>query len=83
MKWILLLVSKNRKFNFITNFERINWCLINFFDIAEGHRLIFDREVPFELRIHDGDSGPQEIGTLEAIRVKILALVIISIFILF
>ena len=45
--------------------------------IAEGHKLVYDREVPFELRIHDGDGGPQEVGTLEAIRVKVLTLVII------
>jgi hypothetical protein len=43
--------------------------------IGEGHRVIYDREVPFELRIHDNETGPQEVGTLEAIRVKILLLV--------
>eukprot|EP00350_Pseudokeronopsis_sp_OXSARD2_P002662 CAMPEP_0170544068 /NCGR_PEP_ID=MMETSP0211-20121228/2965_1 /TAXON_ID=311385 /ORGANISM="Pseudokeronopsis sp., Strain OXSARD2" /LENGTH=42 /DNA_ID= /DNA_START= /DNA_END= /DNA_ORIENTATION= len=26
--------------------------------LAEGHRIIYDREVPFELRIHDNDTGP-------------------------
>ena len=26
--------------------------------IAEGHRVVYDREVPFELRIHDGEGGP-------------------------
>lgn len=41
--------------------------------IAEGHQVVYDREVPFELRIHDGDTGPQEVGTLEAVRVKVLA----------
>lgn len=35
----------------------------------------YDREAPFELRIQDPNSGPQEVGTLEAIRVKILQLV--------
>ena len=34
----------------------------------------FDREAPFELRIQDPNSGPQEVGTLEAIRVKVLQL---------
>lgn len=43
--------------------------------LVEGHKLIYDREVPFELRIHDSDGGPQEVGTLEAVRVKILILV--------
>lgn len=39
--------------------------------LAEGHRLIYDREVPFELRLED-TNGPQEVGSLEGIRVKIL-----------
>lgn len=43
--------------------------------LAEGHTVVFDREAPFELRIQDPNSGPQEVGTLEAIRVKILQLV--------
>ncbi len=43
--------------------------------IAEGHIVTYDREAPFELRIQDPNSGPQEVGTLEAIRVKILVLV--------
>jgi hypothetical protein len=43
--------------------------------LAEGHAVVFDREAPFELRIQDPNSGPQEVGTLEAIRVKILQLV--------
>ena len=37
--------------------------------------MLYDREAPFELRIQDPNSGPQEVGTLEAIRVKILTLV--------
>lgn len=43
--------------------------------LAEGHTVVFDREAPFELRIQDPNSGPQEVGTLEAIRVKILQMV--------
>ena len=39
--------------------------------LQEGHQVVYDREAPFELRIHD-KSGPQEVGTLEAIRVKVL-----------
>jgi len=42
--------------------------------VADGHRIIFDREVPFELRIQEGQDGPQQVGTLEAIKVKILIL---------
>ena len=44
-------------------------------EIELGHRVIYDREVPFELRIHDPTSGPQEVGSLEGIRVRILLLV--------
>ena len=47
----------------------------NLYFIAEGHCVLYDREAPFELRIQDPNSGPQEVGTLEAIRVKILNLV--------
>ena len=43
--------------------------------LSEGHQVLYDREAPFELRIQDPNSGPQEVGTLEAIRVKILTLV--------
>jgi hypothetical protein len=39
--------------------------------LQEGHHVVFDREAPFELRIQE-NSGPQEVGTLEAIRVKVL-----------
>ena len=46
--------------------------------IAEGHSVLYDREAPFELRIQDPNNGPQEVGTLEAIRVKILVLVRLS-----
>jgi len=42
--------------------------------LAEGHQAVYDREVPFELRVQDAETGPQEVGTLEAIRCKILAL---------
>jgi hypothetical protein len=43
--------------------------------IEEGHIVLYDREAPFELRIQDAKQGPQEVGSLEAIRVKILLLV--------
>ena len=42
--------------------------------LSEGHTIVFDREAPFELRIQDANNGPQEVGTLEAIRVKVLQL---------
>lgn len=31
--------------------------------------------MPFELRIHDPTAGPQEVGSLEGIRVRILLMV--------
>ncbi len=39
--------------------------------LSEGHRLAYDREVPFELRLED-INGPQEVASFEAIRAKIL-----------
>ena len=39
--------------------------------LAEGHRLVYDREVPFELRLED-TNGPQEVASFEAIRLKFL-----------
>jgi hypothetical protein len=39
--------------------------------LFEGHRLLYDREVPFELRLEDV-SGPQDVASFEGIRVKIL-----------
>ncbi|OMJ71708.1 hypothetical protein SteCoe_29993 [Stentor coeruleus] len=42
--------------------------------LGEGHHVSYDREVPFELRIQDTGSGPQEVGTLEAIKIKVLVL---------
>eukprot|EP00758_Cryptobia_borreli_P003704 Tbor_TRINITY_DN3931_c0_g1::TRINITY_DN3931_c0_g1_i1::g.835::m.835 len=40
--------------------------------IADGHRVIYDREVPFELRPADG--AEHDVGALEGIKVKILTL---------
>jgi hypothetical protein len=42
--------------------------------LSEGHRIIYDREVPFELRIQEAGETPQEVGTLEAIKIKVLLL---------
>jgi hypothetical protein len=38
--------------------------------LSEGHKLSYDREVPFELRLES--EGVQEVASLESIRVKIL-----------
>lgn len=40
-----------------------------------GFHVIYDREVPFELRVQESSEGPQQVGTLEAIKVKMLVLV--------
>lgn len=42
--------------------------------LSEGHKLVFDREVPFELRLGDDTNGPQEVASFESIRAKILLL---------
>ena len=39
--------------------------------LLEGHILLYDREIPFELRLED-TQGPQEVASFEAIRAKIL-----------
>jgi len=51
---------------------KIQKFLIHF--LEEGHSVVYDKEAPFELRIQDPKSLPQDVGTLEAIRVKILQL---------
>lgn len=38
--------------------------------VADGYRIIYDREVPFELR--PADSADQDVGALEGIKVKVL-----------
>uniref|UniRef100_A0A7S2UUP1 Spindle assembly abnormal protein 6 N-terminal domain-containing protein n=1 Tax=Fibrocapsa japonica TaxID=94617 RepID=A0A7S2UUP1_9STRA len=42
--------------------------------VVDGHRVIYDREVPFEVRLQDSAEAPQQVGTLEAIKVKVLLL---------
>ena len=39
--------------------------------LSEGHLLIYDREVPFELRL-ENTSGPQDVASFEGIHAKIL-----------
>ena len=39
--------------------------------LSEGHKLIYNREVPFELRLEDTD-GPQEVASFESIGCKVL-----------
>lgn len=37
-----------------------------------GFRVVYDRETPLELRVQDESDSQQQVGTLEAVRVKIL-----------
>ncbi len=41
--------------------------------LADGFQVVYDREIPLELRLQDISEEPQEVGTLESIRTKILA----------
>lgn len=52
---------------------------VNSFDemdpsLSEGHRLLFDKEIPFELRIPQSTNNSADLGTIENIRVKVLLL---------
>ena len=40
--------------------------------LVDGYYVFYEREVPFELRVSEAAEMPQEVGALEAIRVKIL-----------
>eukprot|EP00923_Selenidium_pygospionis_P011862 GHVN01020275.1.p3 GENE.GHVN01020275.1~~GHVN01020275.1.p3 ORF type:complete len:222 (-),score=24.08 GHVN01020275.1:1247-1912(-) len=42
--------------------------------IKDNHRIVYDRECPLELRMQHLQKGPQEIGSLEPVRAKILLL---------
>ena len=42
--------------------------------LSGGHKFIYEREVPFELRVQQSADTPQEVGTLEAVKVKMLLL---------
>lgn len=42
--------------------------------LAEGHRVIYERDVSFELRTQDLEEAARELGALELLRVKLLML---------
>eukprot|EP00756_Hemistasia_phaeocysticola_P065307 Hpha_TRINITY_DN8469_c0_g1::TRINITY_DN8469_c0_g1_i1::g.34668::m.34668 len=42
--------------------------------LADGHREIYNREVPFELRTQESAQKPHDVGTLEQVKVKVLTL---------
>eukprot|EP01062_Namystynia_karyoxenos_P077154 TRINITY_DN7710_c0_g1_i1.p1 TRINITY_DN7710_c0_g1~~TRINITY_DN7710_c0_g1_i1.p1 ORF type:complete len:288 (+),score=119.60 TRINITY_DN7710_c0_g1_i1:83-865(+) len=42
--------------------------------LADGHREIYNREVPFELRTQESAQKPHDVGTLEGVKVKVLTM---------
>lgn len=42
--------------------------------LSDGSTVLFDREAPFELRLQSAKNTPQEVGSLEAIRCKVMVL---------
>ena len=46
-----------------------------FFDADGGYRVVYDKEVPIELRLVENEKDAEEPGTLESIKTKILILV--------
>ena len=38
--------------------------------LSGGHKAVYEREVPFELRVQQAADAPQEVGTLEAVKVR-------------
>ncbi|KAJ1627329.1 hypothetical protein T492DRAFT_1025923 [Pavlovales sp. CCMP2436] len=42
--------------------------------LSSGQVILYDREVPFELRVHSSGDGNGDVGTLEAVRVKVMTL---------
>ena len=43
--------------------------------LTDGHRIMYDREVPFELRTQESAQKPHDVGTLEGVKVKVLEIV--------
>ncbi|KAL0481774.1 hypothetical protein AKO1_012437 [Acrasis kona] len=43
--------------------------------LGEGHRIVFDKEIPVEMRTNDSNNNSvQDVGALEAVKVKVLVL---------
>lgn len=42
--------------------------------LTEGHKVVYEREVPCELRINSGGRNPEEVGSLESVKAKVLVL---------
>lgn len=57
--------------------EELWYCVCHalFSPAADGHVILYEREVPCELRMQEGSKAPQDVGRLEPIRVKVLIMV--------
>eukprot|EP00994_Dinema_validum_P002138 NODE_1459_length_944_cov_90.994413_g1130_i0.p1 GENE.NODE_1459_length_944_cov_90.994413_g1130_i0~~NODE_1459_length_944_cov_90.994413_g1130_i0.p1 ORF type:complete len:237 (+),score=41.29 NODE_1459_length_944_cov_90.994413_g1130_i0:80-790(+) len=68
----------------VGNNEHNNYSLLSTMDfraidemdpsLADGHRVMYDREVPFELRTQESCQKPHDVGTLESVKTKVLVL---------
>lgn len=55
----------------------VSLSLCVFVCVADGYHVVYDRECPFEMRLqHAG--GSQEVGPIEAVKVKILLKVMVT-----
>lgn len=66
--------SSSSGYNLLTN---LDFKTIDEMDpsLSEGHRIVFDKEIPIEMRTNDSDNiSMQDVGALEAVKVKVLVL---------
>ncbi|GMI38802.1 hypothetical protein TeGR_g4992 [Tetraparma gracilis] len=61
------------EFQDLTTFSDMNTISEMDPSIADGYRVIYERETPLELRLQENNM-PQQVGTLEAIKAKVLVL---------
>ena len=73
MKIYQLLNKFNQTIDSNEAFSNIDFTEIEEKDpsLNEGHKLLYDREVPFELRLED-NNGPQEIASSEELKCKVI-----------
>ncbi|KMZ96971.1 hypothetical protein PVNG_06514 [Plasmodium vivax North Korean] len=66
-------MNKNEVNNFLCQFD---FSALEELDpsLADGYTACYRKEVPFEIKVEQANNVPQEIGSLEVITVKLLAL---------
>ncbi|CAA9990771.1 hypothetical protein, conserved in Apicomplexan species [Plasmodium knowlesi strain H] len=66
-------MNKNEVNNFLCQFD---FSALEELDpsLADGYTACYRKEVPFEIKVEQAKDGPQEIGSLEVITVKLLTL---------